>query len=171
MGRFVLIVFIVFIIIIDIYLFKQIFFTGNNTPEEKTVEIKKGTPVEKSTGAQAEIKTIPSAKEPLEAPKKRRQPLLQEEKPVKEEKKLMVRKEIKTNGYMVADVFVNLRAKPDVNSEVVTVIKKGARVKIIGRKAKHWKKRSLYPCQMGEGLVVGSRPPAFTLSKRVLKIF
>ena len=44
------------------------------------------------------------------------------------------------SGYMVAKVFVNLRKEPDVNSEVVVIIKKGELVKVIGKKANHWKR-------------------------------
>jgi len=69
------------------------------------------------------------------------------EKPKVEEKSRSEKapevKPVKTavkKDYLVAKVFVNLREKPSVNSRIITVIRKGAKVRVIGRKANHWKK-------------------------------
>jgi len=141
LGRLVLVVFIVLMIIVDIYMFKLIFLKENNhlksASKKEVVEVQDKKSKKETVNLNTE--ETQTVKKETSAPEKT--------KPVKPE----VKKETKTTekgkpaeGYIVANVFVNLRAQPDVNSDVVTVIKKGAKVKIIGKKAKHWK-RVLYP--------------------------
>ncbi len=144
MGRIILITFIVLVILVDIYLFKQIFFKENNIPKPptETVKVKKTekepvkTEIKKDKTKETEIKKEEILDKKPQA--------VQPKKPENQKEKKSVEKGKPAEGYMVAKVFVNLRAEPDVNSEVITVVKKGDKVKIIGKKANHWK-RVLYP--------------------------
>ncbi len=137
MGRLVLIIFIVLMIIVDVYMFKLIFLKENNhsklVPREEVIEVQNKKGEEKIENLNTEESQ--TVKKEIPAPEKI--------KLVKPEAKKETEKGKPAKGYMVANVFVNLRAQPDTNSEVITVIKKGAKVKIIGKKANHWK-RVLY---------------------------
>ncbi|MBK3332577.1 SH3 domain-containing protein [Persephonella atlantica] len=136
MGRLVLVVFIVLMIIVDIYMFKLIFLKENN--HSKSVSKKEVVEVQdkKINLNTEETQTV---KKETSAPEKTKSV-----KPEAKKETKITEKGKSAEGYMIAKMFVNLRAQPDVNSDVVTVIKKGAKVKIIGKKAKHWK-RVLYP--------------------------
>ncbi|WP_457626835.1 SH3 domain-containing protein [Persephonella sp.] len=150
MKRAVLILFIMVVIAVDLYFAKQLFLRKQG---EKITEKSNG---ENSTTTALSVKETPQKEQPPPEQKVETQeePQKIEKKEEKTPEKIEKKQEIKTAteenkgitvepGYMIAKVFVNLRKEPDVNSEIVTVIRKGASVKVIGKKANHWK-RVLY---------------------------
>ena len=45
-----------------------------------------------------------------------------------------------TNNMLMALEFTKLREKPDIKSRVIAIVRKGAMVRVIDQKGKHWKK-------------------------------
>jgi len=150
MKRVILILFIIAVFTVDLYFVKQLFF---KTEGERTREGIKESKEGKSETIISPVKQVNQEKK-LETPQssgiksqsEEKQEEIKKVKPIeieKRETKKIVQKKNNTKvkpGYMIAKVFVNLRKKPDVNSERITVIRKGASVKVVGKKANHWKK-------------------------------
>jgi len=162
MKKFFLLIFILIIVVIDIYMAKQILLNihKEELPKIKNEEKKQiitESPVKEKM--EEVVNTEKNETQPVQPPSEENKPVVEQkeakekvetaqpkekqEEKNSEENKIEEAPQQIPEGYMVANVYVNLRKEPDVNSEVVTVIKKGATVKIIGKKAKHWK-RVLY---------------------------
>ncbi len=168
MKKIFLLIFILIIAVVDIYMAKQIFVNTKSIKQLQKIEKKEEQTITESPVKEEKVEekveevvnTEKNQTQSVQPPVKENKPAVEEVKP--EEKKSetaqleekqkekapvekKTREELKQipEGYMVANVYVNLRKEPDVNSEIVTVIKKGSTVKIIGKKAKHWK-RVLY---------------------------
>ncbi len=156
MKKLFLLIFILAIAVVDIYMAKQIL-TNIHKEElskinnEKEMQIITETPTKEEKVE--EINTEKDQTQPVQTAAEENKPDAEQIKPIKQEKNDQLEEISEKNkaekttqipeGYMVANVYVNLRKEPDVNSEIVTVIKKGSTVKIIGKKANHWK-RVLY---------------------------
>ncbi|SNZ08202.1 SH3 domain-containing protein [Persephonella hydrogeniphila] len=143
MKKVLLIVFIIGAAAVDLYFFKLLFWKNENTENQKEEVIKEDIRPASPNRVENE-KVVEIGKET----KTEEEPVKKEEKVQKKtpEKPSTTVKEKKAGipeGYMVAKEYVNLREKPEPDSKVVVVIRKGAMVKIIGKKANHWK-RVLY---------------------------
>ncbi len=157
MRKLFLLIFILVIAVVDIYMAKQILINVHHKEEFLKIKNENEKQIITETSAKEEkieeINTKKDQTKPVQTIAKKNEPDAEQIKPEEKKKNLKLEKMSEKNkakkttqipeGYMVANVYVNLRKEPDVNSEIVAVIKKGSTVKIIGKKAKHWK-RVLY---------------------------
>ena len=156
MKKIFLIIFILIIAAADIYMAKQIFVNTKSIGQAPKIEEKEEQIITESPVIEEKVKekieeevvvnTEKNQTQPVQPPIEENEPDVEQTKPeekVPEENKIKETSEKIPEGYMMANVYVNLRKEPDPNSEIVAVIKKGSTVKIIGKKAKHWK-RVLY---------------------------
>ncbi|WP_457639233.1 SH3 domain-containing protein [Persephonella sp.] len=140
MKRLFLILLIAVMVVVDAYFIKQLLFSSE--------ENKKLTASRSTENPVPEIENKQGKNTP-EKPEETKQPSAEKKiqntvvaKPEPKQNSAPVKRQV-GSGYMIAKVYVNLRKAPDVNSEIVAVIKKGSSVKVIGKKANHWK-RVLY---------------------------
>ncbi len=162
MKKLFLLIFILVIAVVDIYMAKQILINIHKEElskinNEKEMQIITETPAKEEKVEEIkkveEVNTEKDQTQPVQTAAEENKPDAEQIKPIKQEKNDQLEEISEKNkaekttqipeGYMVANVYVNLRKEPDVNSEIVAVIKKGSTVKIIGKKANHWK-RVLY---------------------------
>lgn len=144
------------IALIDAYLAKELLLkpiSKQVSSEEKNIKNK--ISVEKKVKKESPAKIVQVQKQPeknpIEKPKivqKIEKKAKTEEKPPqyleKPIQKSISRKNISESNtpgiLLVAKEFTRLREEPDLNSKVITIVRKGAIVKVIGKKAHHWKK-------------------------------
>ena len=156
MKKVFLIIFILIVAAVDIYISKQILLKTQKKQVSQKEEMKEQ--IIEEPIKEEKIYTVTTEENQtqlIQTPVEETEPTVEETKP--EEEVETVQPEEKTplenkteeapkqipEGYMIANEYVNLRKEPNISSEVVAVIKKGSIVKIIGKKAKHWK-RVLY---------------------------
>jgi len=146
MKKILLVVFIIGAAAVDIY-FLKLLFEKKETINKPEKELLTQTPAVQEPAVRQEIKEEKSTEEKESAVVQKNAAEVEKKTVKSEEKQSKISSGEKTGeipeGYMVAKEYVNLREKPKADSKVVVVIRKGAMVKIIGKKANHWK-RVLY---------------------------